>query len=66
MIPLPLDDGHSSSGSYRYGDLTVAVPRGNPGLLADREHLLALRDVLEGGETGLDWSPSRATADWEA
>ncbi len=25
-IPLPLDDGHSSSGRYRYGDLTVAVP----------------------------------------
>ena len=25
-IPLPLDDGHSSSGSYRYGDLTIAVP----------------------------------------
>ena len=66
MIPLALDDGHSSSGRYRYGDLTVAVPRGNPGLLADREHLLALRDVLEGdGETDLDWSPSRTAADWE-
>ena len=65
MIPLALDDGHSSSGRYRYGDLTVAVPRGNPGLLADREHLLALRDVLEGdGETELDWSASRAAADW--
>ena len=25
-IPLPLDDGYSSSGSYRYGDITVAVP----------------------------------------
>ena len=64
MIPLALDDGHSSSGRYRYGDLTVAVPRGNPRLLADREHLLALRDVLEGGGTDLDWSPSRAAADW--
>ena len=64
MIPLALDDGHSPSGRYRYGDLTVAVPRGNPGLLADREHLLALRDVFEGGGTELDWSPSRATADW--
>ena len=30
-IPLPLDDGHSSSGSYRYGDLTVAVPGAAPG-----------------------------------
>ena len=25
-IPLPLDDGHSSSGRYRYGDLRLAVP----------------------------------------
>ncbi|MYD28744.1 MAG: hypothetical protein F4X03_07520 [Dehalococcoidia bacterium] len=25
-IPLPLDDGFSSSGAYRYGDITVAVP----------------------------------------
>ena len=25
-IPLPLDDGYTSSGSYRYGDITVAVP----------------------------------------
>ena len=64
MIPLSLDGGHSPSGRYRYGDLTVAVPRGNPGLIADREHLLALRDVFEGGGTELDWSPSRATADW--
>ncbi len=64
MNPFPLDDGHSTSGRYRYGDLTVVVPR-NPGLLADREHLLALRDVLEGGAMELDWSPSRAAEDWE-
>ena len=25
-IPLPLDDGHSSNGRFRYGDITVAVP----------------------------------------
>lgn len=25
-IPLPLDDGYTSSGNYRYGDITVAVP----------------------------------------
>ena len=30
-IPLPLDDGHSSSGSYRYGNLTIAVPSAAPG-----------------------------------
>ena len=27
-IPLPLDDGHSSSGRFRYGDITVAVTLG--------------------------------------
>ena len=52
---LPLDDGHSPNGRYRYGDLTVAVPRGNPGLLADREHLVALRDVSRAAAE-LDWS----------
>ena len=25
-IPLPLDDGHSSNGRFRYGDITVVVP----------------------------------------
>lgn len=29
-IPLPLDDGFSSSGAYRYGDITIAVPPSNP------------------------------------
>ena len=28
-IPLPLDDGHSGSGRFRYGDITVAVPVGS-------------------------------------
>ena len=27
-IPLPLDDGHSSNGRFRYGDIVVAVPVG--------------------------------------
>ena len=27
-IPLPLDDGHSSSGRFRYGDITVTVTLG--------------------------------------
>ena len=64
MIPLRLDHGHSSSGRYRYGDLTVAVPVGNPGLAADREYLLALRDPLAGtGE--LNWSAATPTSDWE-
>ena len=65
MNPYSLDDGISRSGRYRYGDLDVAVPRGNPGLLADREHLLALRDVIEGDGADLDWSASRATVEWE-
>ena len=63
MVPLPLDDGHSTV--YRYGDITVVVPRDNPGLIEDREYLLALRDVLEGNSAELDWSVGRATADWE-
>ena len=64
-IPLPLDDGHSPSGRYRYSDIDVAVPRGNPGLLADREHLLALRDVLAGGGAELDWDVGTPTTSWE-
>ena len=28
-IPLPLDDGHSSNGRFRYGDIVVAVPVGS-------------------------------------
>ena len=34
VIPLPIDDGHSSSGRYRYGNITLAVPlpdRATPG-----------------------------------
>lgn len=29
VIPLPLDDGHSTSGRYRYGDITVQLPLRN-------------------------------------
>ena len=47
-IPLPLNDARTLSGRYRYGDLNIAVPFNNPGLLAAREHLLARRDVLTG------------------
>ena len=65
MVRVLIDDGHSSRGSYRYGDVEIAVPRSNPGLLADREYLLALRDVLAGDGTDLDWAVDRPTADWE-
>ena len=64
-IPLPLDAGHTASGRYRYGDLDLAVPSDNPGLQADRDHLLALRDVLQEGTGELDWDAGRPTADWE-
>ena len=63
--PLPLNDGHSRRGYYRYGNLKLAVPKDNPGLQSDRQHLLALRDVLEGGATELDWDIGTATYDWE-
>lgn len=65
MTPLPLDDGRSSAGHYRYGNLTVAIPRANPVLLADRVRLLALRDVMVGDGQELDWSVSTPTRNWE-
>ena len=62
-VPRVLGDGHSPSGRYRYGDITVAVSP-TPGLLADREYLLALRDPLAG--TGaLNWSTGTAVSQWE-
>ena len=66
MIALPLEDGHSEfDGSrYRYGDFTIAVAAGNPGLSADREHLLALRDALA-GSAKLNWDAGTRTSEWE-
>lgn len=64
-IPLPLTDGLSSRGFYRYGNLTLAIPRDNQGLQSDRQHLLALRDVLEGGATELDWDVGKRASAWE-
>ncbi len=68
MLPLPLDDGHSSSGRYQYGNLTVAIPANNPGLLADRERLLSLKEALEGDlseEARLNWNAGTSTSAWE-
>ena len=65
-IALPLDDGEHelNSARYRYADLTVAVPVGNPGLAADRAYLLALKDALTGtGE--LNWDAGTRTAEWD-
>ena len=64
MTPLPLDDGHSPSGRYRYGDLTVAVPLAGPDLLSDWENLLAVRDTLAGTGT-LDWDVGTPMSRWE-
>ena len=62
---LALDDGEDEASRMRYGDLRIAVPRGNPGLLRDREHLLALRDVFD-ARPPLNWSVAAPTANWEA
>lgn len=63
MVPLHFD-GQSRSGRYRYADRTVAMPVGNPGQAADREHLLALRDALAGTAT-LNWDAGTPTSEWE-
>ena len=62
--PLPLDDGYSASGRYRYGDLTVEAPHFDPQLVADRDHLLRLRDTLVGAGT-LNWDPGLGLANWD-
>ena len=62
-IQLPLDHGYSSSGQYRYGDLTVATIPGSPELLADRVQLLRLRETLAGTGT-LDWDHDTAMTTW--
>ena len=61
---LPLDHGADEATRMRYGDLRITVPRGNPELLRDREHLLALRDVFD-ARPPLNWSVGTPTAMWE-
>ena len=66
MLGLPLDDGHDRRGRFRYGDITIAVPVANAGLLADREYLLALKDALEGLHgPDLNWKAATTTTQWE-
>ncbi len=67
MLPVTLDEGFSRSGRYRYGELVVAIPPDNPGLLADREYLLASREALEGygSNAALNWSAATRTTEWD-
>ena len=67
LILVPLDSGFL--GGYRYGNITfVAFPEPVPPapntLLADREHLRALGDVLADRETGLNWHPDLPMRHW--
>ena len=65
MTALPLDDGYTTSGRYRFGDITVAIPLGNQGLLEDREYLLALRGPLVGVGGQLNWNVGTSTSHWD-
>ena len=65
MTVLEASDDTDGDPGIRVANLRIVVPRNNPGLLRDREHLLALRDVLEGGAVELDWSVSTPTTNWE-
>lgn len=57
--------GRSADGRYLFAELDIAVPRDNPGLLADRAHLLALRDTLA-GTANWGWYDARETLNWDA
>ena len=69
-IPVPLDDGLSGTGRYRYGDvvLTLAVPPppscAEPSLATDCAVLLAARDVLA-GDGALNWSADAPLTEWD-
>lgn len=76
-IPLPLDDGYSSSGNYRYGDITVAVPLSAPDTLVPKLCGLKQREAVwnvewfaldAGGEVvstvGSEQWPPTFSADW--
>ena len=49
-----------------YNGVAVPAPAANPGLLSDCRAILGLRDALQGDAARrLDWSATRAVADWE-
>ena len=69
-IPVPLDDGLSGTGRYRYGDivLTLALPPppscAEPSLAPDCAILLAARDALA-GDGALNWSADAPLTEWD-
>ena len=63
-VSVPLNEGVGPFAEYRYGDVQIAVPLNNAGLLADREYLLALRDVFA-ADPPLNWSEATLTTEWE-
>ena len=71
LILVPLDDGHSQGGAFRFGDITLAVPVPSQRpeehdrlLLEDRDLLLALRDRLAGWDRALNWHPAVPVENW--
>ena len=69
-IPVPLDDGLSGTGRYRYGDVTLALSVPPPpscadaSLAADCAVLLATRDALA-GDGALNWSADVPVTEWD-
>ena len=72
LILVALDDGHSPSGRYRYGDITLSVPlvpevpvdQKALALIADQDNLLALRDGLAGWDRTLNWDRGIPITSW--
>ena len=70
-IPLPLDDGLSGTGRYRYGDVVIALTPPPPpscadaALAADCAALLTARDALAGDGGSLNWSASVPITEWD-
>ena len=69
-IPVPLDDGLSTTGRYRYGDVTLALSVPPPpscadaSLAADCAVLRAARDTLA-GDGALNWSADVPVTEWD-
>ena len=69
-IPVPLDDGLSGTGRYRYGDVTLALSVPPPpscadaSLAADCAVLLAARDALA-GDGALNWGADVPVTEWD-